>query len=1132
MKKRSIQSMVGFTACILFWSLLIPGTGLLTSDLQYRNSDCIFTNSSLTPHVPISVTGDVELGAIAVSGTGASHDPFILEGWNISTFGQDGIHIQDTTLYFTIRNCWVSSGSRDTYDAIEIDNAALGTVNISNTVCVGSYQGIDLDECENSTIINNQFYENRYGIWAQYCGGSLFYNNTSNDNVYYGIYVTNSQYSNITENICCYNNWNDKYGSSHGMGRGLYVKNCQDSIIYNNTCINNEYDGIIVTGCARSVIEFNNINGGHYFGIYLGTSPDCIIANNTATETSDIGIYASESANVVVADNTVMRNENGGFHVTHCSSANITDNVMKEDGLSVYGNTVSDYESMTISGNSINGKPFGFFLNAVGNIVSADYGQVLLVNCTNTLVMNQNCSYATSGVMLRWCSGVTIVSSTLDNNDISGIEVGNSNHTIVSSTSLSHCGQRGCRLEYSYNSTIVDSTISNNRYGFQLTWENLTRIENNTIADSSEYGLYYDLVGETSVVGNEFVNDGIYFPTVTSSEGYEDYAQTLSNNMVNGKPLEILFDLDDQEITEEYGQLVLVNANAVDIINKQYSNTVTGLSLISSNHCRVINTDVSGCKQFGFLIGSGLNNTISGCNCTYAGTEGIRVDSSYGDMISSNDCSFSGYGMRIDSDYGTVDSNICRFTGAGILVGACISPSIINNDCCNNYGSGITFSGTIGSLVQDNLCLANTQSGISLNQLFGGLVTGNNCSLNDLDGLSVFGAEICTFSSNHIYSNRYGIRFMTMSNPLYGCHVLENYIIENSDAGIYVSGGVYFNIHHNYLARNDNYGISIINGNSMKVHHCFFLDNHGGGVQASDSGSVESEWCDLFNFEGNYWSDHTTYGSYKLDGTTGAYDLFPFFDSDLDGDDVDDLWELENGLNPLTPDSDNDQIPDRYELDYGLDPLRDDSGEDLDGDNLTNLFEYQNGMKVNDTDSDSDSMDDFWEWSNNLNPLLDDTLADLDGDTLSNIDEYQHGTNPQNHDSDSDLIPDAYEVKYGLDPLSNDVDDDLDNDSLTNYQEFLLGLNPASNDTDNDLLPDAWEVQYYLNPLLDDSGWDPDGDGATNYDEYLAGTNPLVSNAVATTSPLMAVVLVAVGIVVGVIAMVVLFRWRFSRVSE
>ncbi|MFW9793227.1 MAG: hypothetical protein ACFFEE_02905, partial [Candidatus Thorarchaeota archaeon] len=61
---------------------------------------------------------------------------------------------------------------------------------------------------------------------------------------------------------------------------------------------------------------------------------------------------------------------------------------------------------------------------------------------------------------------------------------------------------------------------------------------------------------------------------------------------------------------------------------------------------------------------------------------------------------------------------------------------------------------------------------------------------------------------------------------------------------------------------------------------------------------------------------------------------------DADGDGLTNAQEYSAGLDLFSPDSDSDQMPDLWELENGLNPLVDDSMLDADGDGKTNLQEY------------------------------------------------------------------------------------------------------------------------------------------------------------------------------------------------
>jgi len=120
-------------------------------------------------------------------------------------------------------------------------------------------------------------------------------------------------------------------------------------------------------------------------------------------------------------------------------------------------------------------------------------------------------------------------------------------------------------------------------------------------------------------------------------------------------------------------------------------------------------------------------------------------------------------------------------------------------------------------------------------------------------------------------------------------------------------------------------------------------------------------------------------------------------------------------------DTDGDQMDDIWEIDHFGDTASHDGTADGDADNLTDLQEYNNRTNPNNADSDSDGMSDGWEVSYGFDPLTDDASEDLDSDGLSNVGEYQNSTNPTLSDSDGDLYSDGEEVANGTDP--NNIED-------------------------------------------------------------------------------------------------------------
>ncbi|NHJ14405.1 MAG: hypothetical protein EAX95_12065 [Candidatus Thorarchaeota archaeon] len=1105
------------------------GVQMLTAEVPeiLPSNSVLFSDGNYTPHDPIEIFGDSELEAMASSGSGHPFNPYILGGWNITASGQHAIFISGTSECFILQDCWLNVISTS-YDCVWIDYAYDYSASVRNLVCNNGRYGIRVTDCRGAVIYNNTCLNSRSGIYIQSCEESEV---TENECIFcqeIGIYFQSSSMSAVSGNTCTRTNFNRMSSQTYGWGRGIYAVTNAFTYFTNNSLLENEYEGMLLINCDGSEIRFNNVTGGHYIGMSIQDCPSAKVADNRVVANQDTGLFIYDTISATVQRNTISEN-NGGMSISSCDSVTVVDNNFIRDGLNLYASSAADYLTYTLSGNIINGLPYGFFVNDIDGLILTDYGQLLLVNCTGTQILFQNCSFTSTGIMLRFCNSCAISVSTCSNNDNYGINAYASNHTILSYVTCDNNGAGGAYVQNTHFSTISECHFTGNKYGIELASHSNSKIINNTISSSESYGLYYTSNTNTTVSGNEFVNDGIKF-SAFSDEEWEAYNATLSNNYVNNRPLAILFDVWDQTLTADYGQLVLVDCYHLEISSKNLSHTTVGLELYESAYISIQNTDFTNCKISGLFARTTGHNVIANCDFSGAGDEGIDIAHSNSDEI--RNCIFLNctYGMRLSTSGGTVDSNLCQNNEYGILAYD-YSYVIINNDCSFNQGDGIHISSCPSSIIRNNTCVGNLYDGFSADECSNLIVQGNNFSLNGYNGIRVLRTSTSSFIENYCVMNgRNGIHFWYMTEPVISCQASWNWLNYNKDYGIYLDTSEYCTVSYNLIMNNALYGVHCHVCSYTSVHHCYFLENNEGGVQGLDDGSEQTFWYDQSRGEGNYWSDLVGYGLYQIDGTSLAVDPFPFLAPDFDEDSLDDTWEILNGLNPLSVDSDADSMSDAYEVAYGLDPTSDDSQGDLDGDLLSNLQEYALGTRPDNDDSDSDLIDDFWEWSNNLNPLLDDANNDPDADLLTNLGEYLHGTGPHNPDSDSDSMLDGFEVAYGLNPLIDDSSGDLDDDTLTNLQEYILGLNPASNDSDGDLMDDAFEIRYYLNPLIDDSGWDPDGDGATNLEEYLRGTNPLVPDG--GNPLLLAAALLGLGFSGGIVAIIVVLRWRSRSPSE
>ncbi len=447
MKKKIIIVLLILTFAIYVSNINVQ---IIAEENDYRP-----TSLELTPHDPISITSDS--GFEVFLGTGTEVDPYIIEGYNITTTSDEGISITDTTKYFTVRNCYVDAFLYGIY----IYDVADGTATVANNTCNNNaYFGIRLYASGNSSVANNTCNYNSYGgIRLDSSGSSTVANNMCNNNDDYGIYLWFSRNSTVTNNMCSNNNnW-----------YGIRLENSGSSTVINNTCSNNNYDGIYLYYSGSSTVANNTCNNNNLDGIDLSSSDNSTVTNNTCNN-NDSGISLSGSGSSTVANNTC---ENNGYGIYLYSSGSST----------VANNTCS------------NNNNSGIYLSGSGS----------------STVANNTCSNNTYGISLSGSGSSTISNNACSNNSYRGISLYSSGSSTVTNNTCSNNNDSGIFLYSSGSSTVANNTCNNNYdYGIYLYGSGFCVVTYNLLQSNKGYGVYLESGSDNNIIQhNNFVDNNL-----------------------------------------------------------------------------------------------------------------------------------------------------------------------------------------------------------------------------------------------------------------------------------------------------------------------------------------------------------------------------------------------------------------------------------------------------------------------------------------------------------------------------------------------------------------------------------------------------------------------------------------------
>ncbi len=439
-------------------------TQSINSKSPPQQNSSILTSISYNSHTPIIVTNDFELASIAVSGTGAISDPYILENWSIITDGLNGIHIHSTTKYFIIRNCWIETGRSGFHYGIYIENVASGT----------------------ATIVNN-------------------------------------------------------------------------------TCQNNEH------------------------GIYIGYSENSTVVNNLCTKNNGVGIILRWSNNSQVINNTCRQNGRGGISLASCGNSLVKNNSFHDNGLTLGENTISAYLSYSIINNRVNGLPLGFLTDKHNFLVTLPYGQLILVNCSNIVIQEQNCSNTNTGITLHYSNHCQIKDNVCQRNNY-GIYLEDSRNVTITNNSCTQNNVTGITLTRSVNLTVINNLCSNNSQSGISMWNSGNSIvTNNYCTRNNQEGIRLTASENSMLMNNTCSQNGRKGFVLDGSEN-----STIMDNICQQN--------NDMGISLES------SANATVMVNLCTQNNDIGISLEDSSHCSISGNLIAENRVYGASVAGASNN--------------------------------------------------------------------------------------------------------------------------------------------------------------------------------------------------------------------------------------------------------------------------------------------------------------------------------------------------------------------------------------------------------------------------------------------------------------------------------------------------------------------------------------------
>jgi len=462
----------------------VKRSGIKTVVNFHRSSVQLSTNYNQSS--PIYINGNDQFitaaGLYNWTGDGSSGAPYIISGLNITKENEELIEIYHTDLHFQISNCLIQKGTR----GIIFHNVTHGVIN--NTITTNNTElGVYIYKSRNCTVIN---LHSLFNGWA-------------------GVEISSSNYS-ILANINATNN--------HG---GIAVKSVRKSIISNIYSCSVAGSGVYIYNAEEC--EFSNIitRNNYNRGISISNSNFTSIFDSTCINNSGGGVYISSSDNINISGITSINNTGDGIEITNSNNNHLTNFEIFNN--SWYGLEL-DYSNRTFVKfgdiyNNIGGVSISYAQHCDISNLNILHNSGFNVNSMNNgSFTNINCAYLGFGFDGEHAENIFISNWTIFNHSGTGISLEYSKNSIIQNNIILNNSDRygsniyGIMARYSINCTILhNSLLRTGRGGIDIIDSNDTVISHNIIQKNRNFGIrLYSLSFRNTITNNIVYHNGLY----------------------------------------------------------------------------------------------------------------------------------------------------------------------------------------------------------------------------------------------------------------------------------------------------------------------------------------------------------------------------------------------------------------------------------------------------------------------------------------------------------------------------------------------------------------------------------------------------------------------------------------------
>lgn len=521
-------------------------------------------------HPKIFINGDAEFsGSNATTGistgSGTASDPYIIQGWYIDTPIDDGIKIWSTDKHFVIRNCYISNSQFSAIGFYDVHNGS-----IVNCVAYNNdYGGIFISTSSDVTLSDTSVISNRHeGLYILGCVGVSISKVNCSDNDDDNLLISgsstctviSSNFSGKSNGIHLSSSVSCTLTSNSFFGTGLFISganlNQWDThsigltnrvngklLVYVKDTVGGKAPSgsgqVILANCSGTIIE-NETLSNTSAGIILGFCSDIPITNNTLSDISQ-GIDVFSSVNNTLSNNTISRSGEYGVMLDSSIGNLLKNNTMASSGIVMAGSDIGHWTTHLIdTSNTVNGRAVRYYKNATGITIPAGAGQVILANCTEMTVRDQNLTRTCIGLQVAFSSNNTLLNNNCSSESEWGMDLWFSDNNTVADNACCliknypyyyYGDDYGIILQYSDNNTLIGNNCSDNGYlGMNIADSCGNAISYNFLSKNFMYGIRFAAHSENNTVWNN-----TFYHNFGGSESYSIYHIQAADSGANNR---------------------------------------------------------------------------------------------------------------------------------------------------------------------------------------------------------------------------------------------------------------------------------------------------------------------------------------------------------------------------------------------------------------------------------------------------------------------------------------------------------------------------------------------------------------------------------------------------------------------